>query len=90
MIGSAEEKAKIKDSLVPFVVGCVVVFGAFGFWKVAVNVFSSVSSEQTTVSEKKTTAGEKVSNFLDNAVFSKIDNASETLKKLKASGSSKE
>ena len=36
MIGSAEEKAQIKDALIPFVIGCVVVFGAFAFWKIFV------------------------------------------------------
>ena len=41
MTSSVEEKAKIKESLVPYVVGCVVVFGAFGIWKIAVNVMSN-------------------------------------------------
>jgi uncharacterized membrane protein len=34
--GSIETKAKVKESLVPFVVGCVVVFGAFGIWRLIV------------------------------------------------------
>ena len=38
MIGSVEEKAQIKDQLVPFVIGCIVVFGAFGIWKVVVSL----------------------------------------------------
>jgi type III secretory pathway component EscS len=38
MIGSAEEKAQIKDSIVPFIIGCIVVFGAFGFWKIFVTI----------------------------------------------------
>lgn len=38
MIGSVEEKAQVKDSLVPFVIGCIVVFGAFGFWKIFVTI----------------------------------------------------
>ena len=41
MTASVEEKAKIKESLVPYVVGCVVVFGAFGIWKLAVTVLSA-------------------------------------------------
>ena len=36
MIGSVEEKAQIKDSLVPFIIGCIVIFGAFGLWKIFV------------------------------------------------------
>ena len=38
MIGSAEEKAQIKDALIPFVIGCIVVFGAFGMWKIFINI----------------------------------------------------
>ena len=42
MIGSAEEKAKVKDAMVIFVLGCIVVFGAFG-WKVFVTIGQSLS-----------------------------------------------
>lgn len=38
MMGSVEEKAQIKDQLVPFVIGCIVVFGAFGIWKIGVSL----------------------------------------------------
>lgn len=38
MIGSVEEKAEIKDSLIPFIIGCIVVFGAFGIWKIFVTI----------------------------------------------------
>lgn len=38
ILGSAEGKAKIMESLVPYVVGCIVVFGAFGIWSVFVNL----------------------------------------------------
>lgn len=41
MMASVEEKAQIKEALVPYVVGCVVVFGAFGIWKVAITILSS-------------------------------------------------
>lgn len=36
--GSVEQKAKVKDSLIPFVVGCVVIFGAFGIWKLVITL----------------------------------------------------
>lgn len=48
MLGSVEEKAKVKDSLIPFVVGCVVVFGAFGIWKTFVEIGNSVSDKTQT------------------------------------------
>ena len=42
IIGSVEEQAEIKKALVPYIVGCVVVFGAFAIWKIVVNVLQSV------------------------------------------------
>ncbi len=41
MTGSMEDQAKVKESLVPFVFGCVIVFGAFGIWKVAALIVQS-------------------------------------------------
>lgn len=38
MLASADEKAKVKEALMPFVVGCVVVFGSFTIWKAVVNI----------------------------------------------------
>ena len=43
MAGSVEEKAEIKQTLIPFIVGCVVVFGAFTIWKIAILIGSSLS-----------------------------------------------
>ena len=42
MIGSMEQKAQIKEALVPYIIGCVVVFGAFAIWKVVVTVAASI------------------------------------------------
>lgn len=36
--GSVEQKAKVKDSLIPFVIGYVVIFGAFGIWKLVITI----------------------------------------------------
>lgn len=33
MVGSVEEQAKIKETLLPYVTGCIVVFGAFAIWR---------------------------------------------------------
>ena len=38
MAASADEKAKVKEAILPFIVGCIVVFGAFTIWKIAVNI----------------------------------------------------
>lgn len=47
MIGSVDEKAQIKDALVPFVIGCVVIFGAFGIWKIFVTFGNDLGGEQS-------------------------------------------
>ena len=38
---SIEEKAKVKESMIPWVIG-IVSFGAFTIWEVAVNLFQSL------------------------------------------------
>ena len=43
MFGSIEEQAKIKETLIPYVIGCLVIFGAFGIWRLAINIFSSLN-----------------------------------------------
>ena len=42
MIGSVEEQAKTKELLFPYVIGCIVTFGAFGIWKILINVLSKI------------------------------------------------
>lgn len=42
MMGTVEEKAQIKEQLIPFIVGCVVVFGAFSIWKIVVTIGSQI------------------------------------------------
>ena len=44
MWGSIEQQVKAKEMLMPYVAGCVVIFGAFGIWKICVTVFSQLSS----------------------------------------------
>ena len=41
MVGGAEEKANIKEMLVPYIAGCIVIFGAFAIWKLVVTILSS-------------------------------------------------
>lgn len=40
MTGSISEKAKVKETLIPYIAGCIVIFGAFGIWKLVVNILS--------------------------------------------------
>lgn len=39
---SVEDKAKIKESMVPWIIGIMVSFGAFTIWEIAVNFFQSM------------------------------------------------
>ena len=43
MVASAEDKAKVKESMIPYVVGCVVIYGAFGIWKICIQILSALS-----------------------------------------------
>ena len=40
--GSIDEKADVKNSLIPYVAGCVVVFGAFAIWKFVLNIIQGL------------------------------------------------
>lgn len=40
MTGSISQKAEIKETLIPYIAGCIVIFGAFGIWKLVVTLLS--------------------------------------------------
>lgn len=42
MMGSIEEKAEYKEMLLPYLISCAVVFGAFGIWKIVVNILIKI------------------------------------------------
>jgi len=41
-IQSVEDKAKIKESMVPWIIGIFVSFGAYGIWRIVMSVFYSL------------------------------------------------
>lgn len=43
MISSAEDKAKVKESLIPYIAGCVVIFGAFIIWKLVILLLNGIA-----------------------------------------------
>ncbi len=43
MLASAEDKAKVKEALIPYIAGCVVIFGAFTIWKLAITLLSGIA-----------------------------------------------
>ena len=42
MFGSIEEQVKVKETLFPYIIGCIVVFGGFAIWKIVVNILSQI------------------------------------------------
>lgn len=47
ILSSAEGKAKILETLVPYIVGCFVVFGAFTIWSIVINMGNSIKQTKT-------------------------------------------
>lgn len=41
MLGTVDEKANIKESIIPYVCGCIVIFGALGIWKLIIGVLNN-------------------------------------------------
>ena len=53
MIGGAEGQAKVKEMIVPYIAGCIIVFGGFGFWKIALTVGEKI--EEVGINSKSET-----------------------------------
>lgn len=43
MMGGMEEQAKIKQALIPYAIGSVVIFGALGIWQIVVRILNSAT-----------------------------------------------
>lgn len=43
MLGSVEGKVKVQEALVPYIIGCFIVFGAFTIWSIVINIGNNVS-----------------------------------------------
>lgn len=43
IVASVDEKAKIKETLVPYIVGVFIIFSAFTVWKIAIEIGNKVS-----------------------------------------------
>lgn len=63
IIGSIDEQAKIKEALVPYIISCIIIFGAFTIWKIFVqqgdNLEEKIKTEfaDTTEIEQKPSPG---------------------------------
>jgi len=45
--GGAEGQAKVKEMLIPFVAGCIIVFGGFTIWKLALTIGNQIENTET-------------------------------------------
>lgn len=57
MMGSVEEQAKVKETLVPYVIGVFIVFASFTIWKIAVEIGDNVSPTPVATGGSSTTGG---------------------------------
>lgn len=46
-----EGQAKVKEKLLPYIVGCIVIFGGIGIWRAVVSIAESLSAPKTTQQE---------------------------------------
>lgn len=44
MTGGIAEKVKVKETMIAYVAGCIVIFGAFAIWKIVVTILQSSPS----------------------------------------------
>ena len=42
MMASAEDKAQIKEMLIPYIVGCVVIYGAVTIWVIVIKIMEQI------------------------------------------------
>lgn len=42
-IQSVEDKAKIKESMVPWIIGIIISFGAYGIWRITMSIFYNLT-----------------------------------------------
>ena len=43
MTSSVEDKAEIKKTMLPFATGCIVIFGAYGIWKIVITILNQIT-----------------------------------------------
>lgn len=43
MVSTAEDRAKVKEALIPYIAGCIVIFTAFAVWRVAILLLGGIA-----------------------------------------------
>lgn len=77
IMGSAEEQAKVKETLIPYIIGVFVVFASFTIWKIVVTIGNEVSPTPGSAivaaeQEKETQKNQKLQEIRQN--YNKIVN----------------
>ena len=49
-----EGQAKIKEKLLPYIIGCIIIFGGFGIWRVVLNIANDTLDSGQTVKTEET------------------------------------
>lgn len=72
IVSGIDGKAKVKESLIAYVIGCIVVFGSFGIWKLTINIFATGDDtiEESYIMERHISIGNmpKGNTFEDNII----------------------
>ena len=42
LMSTIDEKVKIKEKLIAYFIGCIVLFGAFGIWKIIITIMENI------------------------------------------------
>ena len=42
MASSVDEQAEAKKLVIPYIVGCFILFGGFGIWKIIINILQGI------------------------------------------------
>ena len=50
MVGSVEEKADTKKTMIAFIIGCCILYGSFGIWKIVLNLTKGIDDATVTSS----------------------------------------
>lgn len=65
IVSGVEGQVKVKEALIPYVIGCVVIFGAFGIWKISISIFKGIDEN---IDAKQTVEGTQ--SIIDQAIHS--------------------
>lgn len=66
ILSSAEGKAKVSETLVPYIIGCFIVFGAFSIWRIAINMGNNIENDTKETTEDVFNKNARISEKIEN------------------------